>query len=177
MLVRKHSDKTTSLIRGSTSASRRMWDGLMARLLGTVKIVVLVESFVTIIIYVIKWTFNTGAGTNNRVELMGVWTTLYLSKIFNIQTLQIIGDSKLVIDWCNGRGSLHSIALEGWKDRIKRLCIYFTSLSFQHTYRDFNKAADALSKRALKDRDHSGKIVYTQWVDNEPGLTRSIHIF
>jgi hypothetical protein len=35
--------------------------------------------------YHFKWTFNTGAGTNNRAELMGVWTTLFLSKIFNLQ--------------------------------------------------------------------------------------------
>jgi len=46
-------------------------------------------------INVIKWTFNIGAGTNNRAELLGVWSTLYLSKIFNISMLQIIGDSKL----------------------------------------------------------------------------------
>jgi ribonuclease HI len=71
--------------------------------------------------YLIKWSFNTGVGTNNKAELMAVWTTLFLSKILNLQTIQIIGDSKLVIDWCNGSGSLHSRALEGWKDRIKRL--------------------------------------------------------
>jgi hypothetical protein len=26
-----------------------------------------------------KWMFNTGAGTNNRAKLLGVWTTLFLS--------------------------------------------------------------------------------------------------
>jgi ribonuclease HI len=68
-----------------------------------------------------KWTFNTGAGTNNREELLGVWTTLFLSIRLHITGIQIIGDSKLIIDWCNGIGSLQSLALEGWKDQIKRL--------------------------------------------------------
>jgi ribonuclease HI len=53
-----------------------------------------------------KWTFNTGPGTNNRVELLGVWATLFLAIILHITGLQIIGDSKLIIDWCNGIGSL-----------------------------------------------------------------------
>jgi len=45
-----------------------------------------------------KWTFNTGARTNNRAELLGVWTTLYLSLRLHITGIHIIGDSKLVID-------------------------------------------------------------------------------
>jgi len=32
-----------------------------------------------------KWTFNTGAETNNREELLGVWTTLFLSLRLHIR--------------------------------------------------------------------------------------------
>jgi ribonuclease HI len=102
----------------------------------------------------IKWTFNSGVGTNNRAELLGIWTTLLLAKFLNLQTLVIFGDSKLVINWCNGKGSLCSLALEGWKARIQELRCHFNSLSFHHTYRDFNKAADTLSKKALQDCLH-----------------------
>jgi hypothetical protein len=45
-----------------------------------------------------KWTFNTGAGTNNGAESLGIWTTLFLSLRLYIIDIQIIGDSKLVID-------------------------------------------------------------------------------
>jgi hypothetical protein len=69
------------------------------------------------------------------------------------------------------------LALEGWKEQIKRLSFQFKKITFLHTYREFNKEADALSKRALKDLDHCGEIIYTQWVDNEPGLTRYIKVF
>ena len=55
---------------------------------------------------VYKWTFNTGPGTNNRVELLGVWVTLFLALRLHLIELQIIGDSKIIIDWCNGRGRL-----------------------------------------------------------------------
>jgi ribonuclease HI len=71
----------------------------------------------------LKWTFNTGDGTNNRAELLGVWNTLFLSIKFNLPVIQIIGDSKLVIDWCKGCGRLQSLVLEGWKEQIKRLSI------------------------------------------------------
>jgi hypothetical protein len=53
-----------------------------------------------------KWTFNCGPGTNTRAELLGVWATLNLAARFNIEALQIFGDSKIIIDWLNRRGKL-----------------------------------------------------------------------
>jgi hypothetical protein len=41
-----------------------------------------------------KWTFNTGAGTNNRAELLGVWATLFLAIRLHITGLQIIGTQR-----------------------------------------------------------------------------------
>jgi ribonuclease HI len=125
----------------------------------------------------IKWTFNLGCSTNNRAELLGVFTTLHLAKFLSLQTLDILGDSKLVINWCNGKGSIRSVALEGWKDRIQELRCHFKSLTFHHTYRDFNKATDTLSKKTLKDCLHVGMILYTSWVDNNPSLKKTIKVF
>jgi ribonuclease HI len=99
-----------------------------------------------------------GAGTNNRVELMGVWATLFLEIRLHITGLQIIGDSKLIIDWCNGIGSLQSLALEGWKDQIKKLSTLFEKVSYNHAYRDFNKEADVLSKKALRDQNQKDRL-------------------
>jgi hypothetical protein len=118
-----------------------------------------------------------GAGSNNRAELIGVWTTLLLAKLLNIHSIQIIGDSKLVIDWCKGRGKLNNIALDGWKDHIIRLRNHFNDLTFTHSYRVFNKTTDDLSKRALLDSEHLGQIVYSMWTDNTPGINLYINVF
>jgi ribonuclease HI len=124
-----------------------------------------------------KWTFNTGVGTNNRAELLGMWTTLYLSLRLHITGIQIIGDSKLIIDWCNGSERLQSLVLEGWKEQIKRLSTQFETISYIHTFREFNKDADVLSKNALRDQNHRGVIIYTQWEDNKPVPSRHIKVF
>jgi ribonuclease HI len=54
----------------------------------------------------IKWTFNCGPGTNTREEFLGVWATLLLATRLHITNLQVFGDSKIIIDWCNSRGKL-----------------------------------------------------------------------
>jgi hypothetical protein len=68
-----------------------------------------------------RWTFNCGPGTNTRVELLGAWATLHLASRLNIEQLQLIGDSKVIIDWLNQSGTLHSIALLAWMDQIRSL--------------------------------------------------------
>jgi hypothetical protein len=82
-----------------------------------------------------------------------------------------------VIDWCNGEGRLQNLALEGWKECILSLRRHFENLSFIHSYRQFNKLADELSKKALLDKDHFGQIVYTRWRDNVPDITQLIKVF
>jgi ribonuclease HI len=61
---------------------------------------------------VYRWFINCGIGTNTKAELMGVWATLILAKQWNIQKIQILGDSKVVIDWLNHRGKLQAIDIE-----------------------------------------------------------------
>jgi hypothetical protein len=36
---------------------------------------------------VYRWFINCGNGTNTKVELMGVWASLYLEKQWNIQKI------------------------------------------------------------------------------------------
>jgi ribonuclease HI len=66
---------------------------------------------------VIKWTFNCGCGTNTREELLGAWATLSLVVRLNIDVLQVIGDSKIIIEWLKEKGRLHVASLMGWMDR------------------------------------------------------------
>jgi hypothetical protein len=47
---------------------------------------------------VTKWYINCGAGTNTKAELMGMWVTLTLASLWAIDKIQILGDSKVIID-------------------------------------------------------------------------------
>jgi len=69
----------------------------------------------------IGWTFHCVHGTNNKVELLGAWATLRLELHLSIKHLQMLGDSKVVINWLKKKGSLHACAIEGWKARIRAM--------------------------------------------------------
>jgi ribonuclease HI len=98
---------------------------------------------------VIRWVYNCGRGTNTKAKLMGAWETLSLASHMSLQRLQIMGDSKVVIDWLSNRGKLQVCAIEGWKARIKDLIKSFNLVSFEHIFKNFNMEADLLSKQAL----------------------------
>ena len=86
----------------------------------------------------IRWVLNCGRGTNTKAELMGAWATLKLAIHLSIQRLQILGDSKVVIEYLSNRGRLQVCAIEGWKARIRDLIKSFDLVSFEHIYKNFN---------------------------------------
>jgi len=45
-----------------------------------------------------RWFVNCGGGTNTKSELLGAWATLTLEKYLNIQNMQMLGDSKVIIE-------------------------------------------------------------------------------
>jgi len=55
---------------------------------------------------IFKWTINFGSGTKTTVELLGAWALLTLASQFAILELFVQGDSKIVIDWLQGKGRL-----------------------------------------------------------------------
>jgi ribonuclease HI len=123
----------------------------------------------------IRWTFCCGPGTNTRAELLGAWASLHLATILNIEHLQLIGDSRVIIDWLNHIGKLHSIALLAWMDRIRSIQCHFKKLTFTHASREYNREADLLSKTTLQKK--AGLISYNQWLDGHEGPTHVIKIF
>jgi ribonuclease HI len=90
---------------------------------------------------------NCGAGTNTKAELMGLWASLTLASQWAIKKIQILGDSKVIIDWINQKGNLQAVNIEGWKLKTKDLVSKFEDISFQHIFREHNKEADQLSNR------------------------------
>jgi hypothetical protein len=64
--------------------------------------------------------------------------------------IQIIGDSKIVIDWLNNKGKLQVSSLLGWMDRVRELHTSFRHIGYKHTLREYNKEVNALSNTALQ---------------------------
>lgn len=62
-----------------------------------------------------------GGGINNGDELLALRVVLFFSKMLRVTVVQILGDSKVIVDWCNGGGRLQVEAFLGWKDRVKDL--------------------------------------------------------
>jgi ribonuclease HI len=87
-----------------------------------------------------------------------------LASHLSFHRLQVLGDSKVVIDWLSNRGRLQASAIEGWKSRIKDLIKSFHAISFEHIYREFNVEADLLSKQGIKGTRRQNHILpMDQW--------------
>jgi ribonuclease HI len=98
-----------------------------------------------------KWFINCGAGTNTKAELLGLWASLTLASFWSLNHLHVLGDSRVIIDWINHNCNLHSVHIEGWKQKTQELSKIFTDINFHHIPRSHNTEADALSKRALSE--------------------------
>jgi hypothetical protein len=99
---------------------------------------------------------------------LGSWATLYLASRLHLENLQILGDSRIIVDWLNKKGDLQAISLSSWKDRIRHLQLAFKKISYTHIYRQHNKSADQLSKAALQAK--LGIITFNLWIDGMRGL-------
>jgi hypothetical protein len=106
---------------------------------------------------------------------MGAWASLLLASRLNILDLQLLGDSKIIIDWLNSRGKLQVSSLLGWMDRTRELQQKFRHITHLHTPRENNKQVDALSKISLQKQ--VGLLSYNHWLENHEGPSFFINIF
>ena len=97
--------------------------------------------------YNIKW--NCGSGTNTRAELLALWSILHLARTLGIDTIQLAGDSRIIVEWFQNIIHLEVIHLSNWMDRILQLRRLFQEIHIQHIYREVNSDADRLSKQAI----------------------------
>jgi hypothetical protein len=79
----------------------------------------------------------------------------------------LLGDSKVIIDWINGKVDLRLAALERWKERTSEARRMFKSLSASHIYREENAIADHLSKLALSPP--LGFLTFSRWEEGNEG--------
>jgi ribonuclease HI len=124
---------------------------------------------------VTRWIMNCGQGTNTKAELLGVWASLTVAQHLSYTKLQILGDSKVVIDWLNKRGRLQACAIEGWKGKVHGLLKMFQDISFHHIYRAHNKEADILSKKSFMEPE--GRITFYSWENGIEGHREHISLF
>jgi ribonuclease HI len=99
----------------------------------------------------IKALFVGGSGNNMKAELMGLWGILLITTQWSIKKLMVVGDSKVTIDWINDKSNLDLNYLSHWKEKIRFLKKGYEMINFMHIHRQFNKEADNLSKKALKE--------------------------
>lgn len=93
--------------------------------------------------------FAPGRGTNSKAELSALWAVLKTAQRKNVLRIQLYGDSKMVIDWANGKSQIKAPQLQYVLSEIKDVLTSFVSVSFTHIYRELNEEADILSKMAL----------------------------
>jgi ribonuclease HI len=123
----------------------------------------------------ICWTLNCGPDTNTKAKLLGAWASLLLATRLHILDFQLLGDSKIVIDWLNSKGKLQVSSLLGWMDRTRELQHKFRHITLLHTPRENNKKVDALSKTALQKQ--ARLLSYNHWLENHEGPTIIINFF
>ena len=68
-----------------------------------------------------KLHMDVGRGSNTKDELLALWGLLFFSKQRMITYLQILGDSKVIIDWALDKHQIHVIDLEHWMNRVRAL--------------------------------------------------------
>ena len=90
-------------------------------------------------------------GVNMRENLLSVCGFLWFFKRIHVFHIQIVGDSKVIIDREKEISSLHSLTLENWSRHVRCLFYEFSFISFEHIYREFNANFDRLSKILIRE--------------------------
>jgi len=89
-----------------------------------------------------------GAGTNNFTELITIHHLLHFSLGHNCMSLNIYGDSKIIINWFNNITACHIHTLSNILDEVNIFKAQFNNITCNHIYREYNSCADELSKDA-----------------------------
>jgi ribonuclease HI len=82
--------------------------------------------------------YALGRGSNNKAEYVALWVLIYLANWMGCQRLQVLGDSKLVIDWANNKIRVDNLELGPIKRACGELERTFEWISFAHTNHEMN---------------------------------------
>ena len=91
-----------------------------------------------------------GNKTNNEAEYLALLFGIEEAIKLNIKSLDVFGDSQLVIYQINGKYAIKNARLKEFYNKIKNKISFFDSITFTHVLRDKNTRADELSNIALE---------------------------
>ena len=63
--------------------------------------------------------YGARTGTNNRAELYALWILLKVTQDQHVKNLQVLGDSKMLIEWENGRNQITNLELMLIMDEVR----------------------------------------------------------
>jgi ribonuclease HI len=103
-----------------------------------------------------EWTIVHAQGdllegvTVNEAEYQGVIRGLAHARALGLHDLYVIGDSRIVIQQCQGVIQCRSQNLLALHDQVTAVLSSFATVHFLHVKREFNASADYLTVRALR---------------------------
>ena len=87
--------------------------------------------------------------TNNQAEYTGLIHGLQAALARGVRTLEVYGDSQLVIKQMTGEYKVKNPVLKGMHRMAQLLASRFATIAYHWVDRNKNKPADALSSRAM----------------------------
>ena len=99
----------------------------------------------------INYKKKLGIETNNYAEYSGLLAGLKVCIQYDIRSVKVYGDSKLVIEQLKGNWKVKSENIKPLYQEIKKLLTpeHFDKITFSHIRRHLNKRADELANMAL----------------------------
>ena len=92
-------------------------------------------------IHFFKEHFVVSVGTNTKEKLPGLWALVSIENGCHIEYLMVVGDSRVFIDWLDGKSQLEVLNLRLWKVNIHELKLQFRWPKGLHVHRQFNLMA------------------------------------
>jgi len=108
-------------------------------------------------IHSVSFKAGLGLGTNNYAEICALKLLLKLTRMYNLDKIQVFGDSQLVINWATGKYRLQNTELAVILQDVHCLADSLDYVSFKHIYRERNFKADSLAKAG-------GSITEGSWI-------------
>lgn len=92
-----------------------------------------------------------GETTNNRAEYEALVTVLERAREHGISTVDVRGDSQLVVEQVRGAWKTNDPGLRERRVRVRELLAGFDDWSIEHVPREVNERADALATEAFDE--------------------------
>ena len=93
-----------------------------------------------------------------------------LSLKYEVHTLQIFGDSQLVIKWVFGKFRINNVHLTQVLHEVIRIYDFLDKVDFKHIYRERNSKVDALAKAGAN-------VVEGHWIIQEIRASETYETF